>query len=746
MLRLRAILFLLLASNAAAASSYFAIKVVDAASGRGVPLVELKAVNEAAWWTDSNGIVAFDEPGLMDLDVFFQVTSPGYEVVADGLGFRGMKLRPTAGGSATVTVKRLNLAERLYRVTGQGVYRDSMLTGHPVPTKHPVLNGQVMGQDTVIAAPYRDRIYWFWGDTQKPSYPLGHFAVSGATSTLPGRGGLDPGIGVDLTYFVDQKGFSKPMCPRPDKGMRWLEGVFTVNDASGAERLVSRLAVMKDLSVAHEWHLMVFNDTTEVFESIQRWELQDPHASAHPFSAEANGQRYIHIFPDWRVPADLEAMRDLDNYEAFTCVAGDGRWAGDDTKVQREPDGRVRYEWKRGAEQLTGRKLGALVASSQLRPEESAFRLIDVESGAALRGRPVSVAWNEFRKQWIGFAADKPGEVWFAMADTPVGPWTYARRIVTHGDYNFYNIAHHPFFDQQAGRVVYFEGTYTDSFSAAKSRTPRYNYNQIMYRLDLADERLLPVPIYALRDRSGTIRLARMDHVAAANATGQIEAVAFLALPPGCRREGTVPVFAVEGTGGTELSLVAASADAQPLFVALPLASPATSTAIDGTWRCRVGDSDDGITFELRLTDENGRVTAKRTDGTIAGRGTMTDRRLTLRLEFDGAPFDLEATCRPAEFDGTWRGVTSELSGTWSGKRVDPTPAEWKSPALVVLRRFQEPVSRSWLLPTDSAAPTSAQSDVAGLCRVWKAPTPTPIMDPSVRTTQVARAFSPTNR
>jgi len=47
--------------------------VIDAATGRGVPLVELRTVNKASWWTDSNGIVAFDEPGLMDIEVFFHV-------------------------------------------------------------------------------------------------------------------------------------------------------------------------------------------------------------------------------------------------------------------------------------------------------------------------------------------------------------------------------------------------------------------------------------------------------------------------------------------------------------------------------------------------------------------------------------------------------------------------------------------------------------------------------------------------
>src|SRR5262249_10300175 len=56
-----------------------------------------------------------------------------------------------------------------------------------------------------------------------------------------------------------------------------------------------------------------------------------------------------------------------------------------------------------------------------------------------------------------------------------------------------YNPKQHPYFDQEGGRFIYFEGTYSHTFSGNEHPTPRYDYNQIMYRLDLADERLRPV-------------------------------------------------------------------------------------------------------------------------------------------------------------------------------------------------------------------------------------------------------------
>jgi hypothetical protein len=61
---------------------------------------------------------------------------------------------------------------------------------------------------------------------------------------------------------------------------------------------------------------------------------------------------------------------------------------------------------------------------------------------------------------------------------------------VTHDKYSFYNPTQHAFFDEAGGRVIYFEGTYTHTFSGHPVPTPRYDYNQIMYRLDLSDPRL----------------------------------------------------------------------------------------------------------------------------------------------------------------------------------------------------------------------------------------------------------------
>src|SRR5580765_4292506 len=152
-------------SFANAQSRYFEIEVVDDQTGRGVPLVGLETVNHLRYVTDSAGRVAFFEPGLMNQKVFFYVRSHGYEMPKDGFGYPGVRVETKPGTAKTIRIKRVNIAERLYRVTGEGIYHDTILLGKAAPIAQPLIAGLVAGQDSVQAIPYRDKLYWFWGDT-----------------------------------------------------------------------------------------------------------------------------------------------------------------------------------------------------------------------------------------------------------------------------------------------------------------------------------------------------------------------------------------------------------------------------------------------------------------------------------------------------------------------------------------------------------------------------------------------------
>lgn len=492
----------LLALNAVGAwAQPFRITVVDAQTGRGVPLVVLTTVHGVTYVTDSAGMIAFDEPGLMNEDVYFHVRSHGYTFPKDGLGFTGVRLRATPGSRAVVKIERVNIAERWYRITGAGIYRDSVLLGDSAPIRQPTLNAQVLGQDSVQVARYRDRLYWFWGDTNRAAYPLGHFATSGATSELPGRGGLDPAVGIDLTYFVGPDGFSRPMCPSGGKpGMVWIDAVLTVPDADGRERLVCHYARMKSLGEMLEHGLARFDDDRQVFVPERQFPLDvvlGPRG--HPMRVEDPGGPFYYFsapFPLVRCRADWKSLCDPQAYEAYTCLQPGARWDPEHPALDRDADGRLVYGWKRDTAVVLQEEQKKLIAGGWMKPAEALIELQDADTGKPVQGHAGTVAWNAWRGTWImivqeAWGTSMCGEVWFAEAPELVGPWRRARKIITHDDYSFYNVAHHEFFDQDGGRVIYLEGTYTAAFSGTKTPTPRYDYNQILYRLDLADPRLL---------------------------------------------------------------------------------------------------------------------------------------------------------------------------------------------------------------------------------------------------------------
>lgn len=486
----------------------FRIQVVDESTGRGVPLVELKTVNNIRYVTDSNGVVAFDEPGLLDRKVFFHISSHGYEVKKDGFGYRGLTLQATPGGSVRVVIRRRNIAERLYRVTGAGIYRDSVLTGDKAPIREPLLNGQVLGQDSVVNAVFRGKIHWFWGDTNRPDYPLGNFHAPGATSDLPGRGGLDPEVGVDLGYFVGDHGFARPTAPIPGDGPTWLSGLVVLRDRDGKERMFANYAKIRKMLEVYQQGLAEFRPETNRFEKVAQFpdmaSVPMDFPSGHPFLHEDHGVEYVYYanpYPLIRVPADPEKLGDPSAFEAYTCLKpGTTR---SQVQLDRSHDGTLRYAWKRNTQVLPQDTQDKLIAAGRIKPREALLNLRDVETGKTVLAHGGSVYWNAYRGRWGMIAVQSfgstsfLGEVWYAEADAPLGPWVYARKIVTHDKYSFYNPKQHPMFDKDGGRIIFFEGTYTTTFSGNDDATPRYDYNQVMYKLDLADPRLaLPVAIY----------------------------------------------------------------------------------------------------------------------------------------------------------------------------------------------------------------------------------------------------------
>jgi hypothetical protein len=85
--------------------------------------------------------VAHQEPGI--LPSLPELTSP--LAAADGFKFRGKALKVEPGGSARLEIRRRNIAERLYRATGGGIDRDSVMLGRPARIREPLLAAQTSG-------------------------------------------------------------------------------------------------------------------------------------------------------------------------------------------------------------------------------------------------------------------------------------------------------------------------------------------------------------------------------------------------------------------------------------------------------------------------------------------------------------------------------------------------------------------------------------------------------------------------
>ncbi|QDV50680.1 hypothetical protein [Gimesia fumaroli] len=480
-------------------ADYFQIQVVDAETERGIPLVELETVNQILHVTDSKGIVAFDEPGLMNQEVYFFLRSHGYSYPKDGFGFNGKKLNVKPGGKAVIKMKRINVAQRLYRVTGGGIYRDSLLVGAPVPLQEPVLNGRVLGSDSVVNTLFKNKVYWFWGDTNKPGYPLGNFDVPGAVSELPARGGLRIQQGVDLDYFLDETGFAKKTCDMPGEGPTWIDALVTLKDESGVERLFAKYVKVKAPMTVYERGLVEFNDELKQFDKQKVFDFDALlYPVGHPVKYKMEGVEYV-LFglaaPLTRVSASPSVLANLAEYETYTYLkpgTENEQWV-----IDRDSQGQLRYQWRKNLPPLSYDLEQKLILQGKLSAEEGYFYLCDIETKRPLQIHNSSVAWNAYRKKWTMIASQKfgtsvLGEIWYSEAESPLGPWKWARKIVTHNKYSFYNPKQHPMFAEEKGRLIYFEGTYTTLFSGNDVKTPRYDYNQIMYQLDLSDPRLAP--------------------------------------------------------------------------------------------------------------------------------------------------------------------------------------------------------------------------------------------------------------
>jgi len=429
------------------------IEVVEKGNGWPAPLVELRTTHHVRFVSDNAGVIAFDLPELMSRETWFDVIGHGYERPKDGFGYRGVRLKPEPGATLKVEVVRTIVAKRLGRLTGGGLFAESQKTGRDLDWREL----GILGCDSVQNAVHGGKLFWAWGDTTLARYPLGIFDMSSATTAPQPLVSFQPPVRLKFDYFKDAAGAPRGVAKMPGAGPTWVSGYVSLPDRTGKPRLVGTYVKIKPPMDAYECGLCVWNDATSSFERHRvLWSKSDatpkqPSApEGHPLFWEDDRGREWVIFgnplPTLRCPAAFEGWEDPAQWEV-------------------------------------------------LKPQES---LVSAADGKPVKPHSGSMAWNAFRKRYVAVfmqAFGKPsvfGELWYAEADAPTGPWGRAVKVLSHENYTFYNPRLHPEFTPAQSPILLFEGTYTMQFADKPAPTPRYDYNQVLYRLDLDDPALAP--------------------------------------------------------------------------------------------------------------------------------------------------------------------------------------------------------------------------------------------------------------
>jgi hypothetical protein len=353
--------------------------------------------------------------------------------------------------------------------------------------------------------------------------------------------------------------------------------------------MVAKYARLKSMTEVLERGLVVFNDETQSFEPLVRSgvDFLPFSESGHAFSINVDGQKYYYftapspVAVRMRVRAGWNDVIDANRYEVLTALEPK-KSSGQHAPRLDLGNSQTPYRWVRFGELIGDNASAKTAVIEALKQEVKGVHLHDIESDKEISPHAGTVYFNACRQRWVAIFVQQfgessfLGEIWYAEADTPVGLWAYARKIVTHNKYSFYNPRHHPLFDQDGGRILFFEGTYTFTFSgAAENATPRYDYNQIMYRLNLDDPRLaLPVAVYQVKDgNNGTSYMLRED-IEKADKWDSVEAIPFFAIPPNRVCTGLMAVYAVQiaiSTGSTVRLQAdpAPQSEPEPVFYAI---------------------------------------------------------------------------------------------------------------------------------------------------------------------------------
>lgn len=507
-------------------SEYFRILAVEVDSNgieSGIPLVLFRtAGNYISLFTDSAGNAAFNEPGLMDGPLFFNVLADGYEIdpspsveIYELPYDSGVVLNVSKYGSAKVLMRRTQMAARLYRLTGSGLYRDSVLTNASGDIPDSIISScreviddvGVLGQDTVMTGTYKGKVFWFFGDTtcqrsarQNNCEDYGMYTV-GATSCVPQSNGKckanePPG----LKYFSSQEGgflHVKPMAPdiAPYEQNTWIAAVMVFTNSNGEEVMYSNY--MKNPGDGEnagsiQSGMAKWNDALEVFEATSSWPLDIAFLNGvhtmQLLGEDVNADGYVYMSGGLRVLATEETVIEYTSYQQYNLDTH--MWEYLYAGLGRLGEGNS----------TTAKHVGATTRKIKLH----------LTSLLPSSWSVASVEWSEYVGMYVVLGnGGMHGGIYLAVGPRVTGPWSKGVLVASHNTSgtSCYNQVLLPHLFRDNGRYIQFACTFTamwsdtdNEFSDSSWSTclfgmndgancantvPRYEYNNLVYEVDV---------------------------------------------------------------------------------------------------------------------------------------------------------------------------------------------------------------------------------------------------------------------
>jgi hypothetical protein len=524
-----ALLLVGLGAPSSPTGSFFRIDCLDAATRLPVPLVTLRTSHYVELVSDSAGVVAFDEPGLLGAGpLWLSVLSDGYELEgAEGAVSdpavsiyaapydSGATLLPSAGAGATLLLRRTQIAQRMYRLTGAGLYRDAQLTGGRGLPASLAAAGQdglldrasgVIGQDTVMTAVFGGRAFWLWGDTACPRSArqnnceaFGMHTV-GATSCISSSSNsssaeCDVSLAPALRYFVNDSDAAfphmAPMAPLPPLEQNtWLAGLAVIDDPAGppgnrqllfanyyknpgdafAANDDSTRTAAKPITGMAQWDASLARfvpagpawpaDADDFLNGAHTAQVLSPRdAAARPAYVYYGGHSVLN--PPIRVLATPAAMANYSAFEEFDAASGE--WQP--VAVARKAKARYRETAATTVVRFVG---GGKLDLGRLPPGPS--------GAGQRRGQGPNQPWSQWGAGSVNYNAHAGAYLFFghggngsfvAFGEAFTGPWVNGSWVSSHNasGASCYNALHLPHMDLLGGRLVHFACTYTAMWS-----------------------------------------------------------------------------------------------------------------------------------------------------------------------------------------------------------------------------------------------------------------------------------------